>query len=80
MIKSHGGKRYTLIVRDEFSRYTRVFFLPHKSDAANNIQAVPSETRDSVPSQVATVRSDQEDEFCRGNFGDLCRSRCIIQQ
>ena len=34
VVKSHGGQRYTLIVRDEFSRYSWVYFLCHQLDAA----------------------------------------------
>ena len=33
MVKSHEGKRYTLIVHGDFSRYTWVYFMRHKSDA-----------------------------------------------
>ena len=34
-VQSIGGKRYTLIVRDDCTRLTRVYFLRHKSDAAS---------------------------------------------
>ena len=36
-VKSHGGKRYTPSVRDNFSRYTWVHFMRHKSDAAETL-------------------------------------------
>ena len=81
MIKSHGEKRYTLIVRDDFSRYMWVYFMRQESNAAETFKHILSDTRaDGVPSQVVTVRSDGGDEFCGGVFGDICRSRCIKQK
>ena len=81
VVKSHGGKRYTLIVRDDFPRYTWVYFMRHKSDAAETFKQFLSDTRaGGVPSQVVTVRSDGGGEFCGGKFADLCRSRCIKQE
>ena len=81
MVESDGGKRYTLIVRDDFSRYTWVCFMRHKSDDAETFKQFLSDTRaGGVPSQVVTVRSDGGREFCGGRFGDLCRSRCIKQE
>ena len=80
VVKSHGWKRYTLIVRDDFSRYTWVYFTRRKSDAAEILKQFLSGTHaDGVPSQVMSVRSDGDGEFCAGKFGGLCRSRCIKQ-
>ncbi|KAJ9539223.1 hypothetical protein OSB04_031956 [Centaurea solstitialis] len=36
-IQSIGGERYTLVIVDEYSRYTWVFFLRSKSDASQGI-------------------------------------------
>ena len=81
VVESDGGKRYTLIVRDDFSWYTWVYFMRHKSDAAETFKQFFSDTRaDGVPSQVVTVRSDGGGEFCGGKFGDLRRLRCIKQE
>ena len=38
VVESDGGKRCTLIVRDDFSRYTWVYFMRHKSDAAETFK------------------------------------------
>ena len=81
VVKSDGEKRYTLIVCDNFSRYTWVYFIRHKSDAAETFKQFPSDTRsDGVPSQVVIVRSDGGGQFCGRKFGGLCRSRCIKQE
>ena len=81
VVRSHGGKRYTLIVRDDFSRYTWVYFMRHKSDAPETFKQFLSDTcADGVPSQVVIVRSNGGGEFCGGNFVDLFRSRCIKEE
>ena len=81
VVKSHEEMRCTLTVRDDLSRYTWVYFMRHKSDAAETFKQFLSDTRAfGVPSQVVTVRFDGGGEFCWGKFGDLCRSRCIKQK
>ena len=81
VIKSHRGKRYTLIVRDDYPRYTWLYFMRHKSDAAEMFQQFLADTRaDGVPSLVVAVRSDGGGEFCGRKFGDPRRSRCITQE
>ena len=78
--QSIGGERYTLIVRDDCTRFTRVYFLRHKSDVAGAFESFLAEVRaDGTPSAVVTVRSDNGREFFGGDFGELCRKRGIKQ-
>ena len=68
-------------MRGDFSRYTWVYFIRHKSDAAEMFKKFVADTRaDGVPSQAVIVRSDGGGEFRGETFGDLCRSRCILQE
>ena len=63
-VQSIGGKRYTLIVRDDCTRFTRVYCFRHKSDAASAFESFLAEVRaDSTPSAVMAVRSDNGDSF-----------------
>ena len=56
---SIGGKRYTLIVRDDHTRFTRVYFLAKKSDVASAFESFLAKIRvDGTPSAVMCVRSD----------------------
>ena len=81
VVESLGRKRYTLIVREDFSRYTWVYFMRHKSDAAEMFEQFLADTRtDGVPSKVVIVRSDGGGEFRGGKFGELRRSRGIKQE
>ena len=80
-VQSIGGKRYTHIVRDDCTRFTRVYFLRHNSDAASAFESFLAEVRaDGTPSAVMAVRSDNGREFFGGAFGELCRKRGIKQE
>lgn len=51
--KSLGGNWYTLIIRDDHSRWTRVFFLKRKSDAAVAFEQYLADYRvEGVPCEV----------------------------
>ncbi|CAB1112722.1 unnamed protein product [Ectocarpus sp. CCAP 1310/34] len=63
--RSFGGNWYTLIIRDDFSHWTRVFFLKHKSDPAVGFakfladyrtKGVPCEVVSHVPTVAASSR------------------------
>ena len=80
-VPSIGGKRYTLLVRDDHTRVTRVYFLNQKSDAASAFESFLAEVRaDGTPSTAMAVRSDNGGEFFGGDFGELCRKRGIRQE
>ena len=79
-VPSIGGKRCTLIVRDCHTRWTRVYFLSKKSDAASALESFLAVVRaDGTPSAVMCVRSDNRGEISGGEFGTLCRKRVIKQ-
>ena len=71
-VQSIGGKRYTLIVRDDCTRFTRVYFLRHKSDAASAFESFLAEVRaDGTPSVVMAVLPDNGRVFWRSFRGTL---------
>ena len=48
-----------LTLKDDFSRYAWVYFLEHKSEAADAFRKFLADVRvDGVPSKVEIVRSD----------------------
>ena len=71
-VQSIGGERYTLIVRDDCTRFTRVYFLRHKSDAASAFESFLAEVRaDRTPSAAMAVLPESGREFLEelsGNF------------
>lgn len=80
-VESRGGKRYTLLIRDECCSYTWVYFIWHKSEAVQSSEKLLVDARaDRVPSEVPIVRSNNGAEFYEGAFDALCRARNITQE
>ena len=70
-VSSIGGKRSTLIVRDDHTRFTRVYFLVKKSNAASAFESFLAEVRaDGTSSVVMRVRSDNRG-YCFGGDSEL---------
>ena len=52
-VPSIGGERYTLIVRDDHTQFTRVYFLAKKSNVASAFESFLAEVRaDGTPAAV----------------------------
>ena len=80
-VPSLSGKRYVMIVKDDFSRYSWLYFLERKSDAAESFRKFLADVRaDGVPSRVETVRSDNGSEFYGGDFASVWRHFFIKQE
>ena len=80
-VQSIGGNWNTRFVRDDRTRFTRVYFLRHESDAASAFESFLAEVRaNSTPSAVMDVRSDNEREGFGGTSGELCRKRDFKQE
>ncbi|GKC15555.1 integrase, catalytic region, zinc finger, CCHC-type containing protein [Tanacetum coccineum] len=62
-VESINGKRYVLIVVDDYSRYTCVFFLHSKDEASKVIISFIKKTQVNLQLQVQRVRTDNGTEF-----------------
>ena len=70
-----------MIVKDDFTRYSWVYFLERKSDAAEAFRKFLADVRaDGVPSEAEIVRSDNGGELFGGDFGYVCRQYCTKQE
>ena len=80
-VASMGGSKYPMIVRKDFWRHARMYFVSHKYDAASAFDKFLADLRvEGTPSEVVIVRSDDGGEFMKGKFGKLCRERKIKQE
>ena len=80
-VPSLGGKRYVMIVKDDFSRFAWLYFLSRKSEAAVCFKRFLTSVRaDGVPSEVQIVRSDNGEEFFGGDFQQVCVDFMIRQE
>nr|GFA53814.1 hypothetical protein [Tanacetum cinerariifolium] len=62
-VKSINGKRYVLVIVDDYSRYTWVFFLHSKDEASEEIIYFIKKTQVNLQLQVQCVRTDNGTEF-----------------
>ena len=80
-IASVGGKHYSMIVKDDYTRRTWIYFLRHKSDAAMAFKRFLADVRaDGFPSEVQIVRSDNGGEFFGKAFRSVCDELLIKQE
>ena len=67
-----------MVIKDDFSRYAWLYFISHKSNAAEAFEQFLADLRvEGILSEVVVVRSDNGGEFNQGEFGQLCRERNI---
>ncbi|CAN0441695.1 unnamed protein product, partial [Discosporangium mesarthrocarpum] len=79
--KSLRGPHYLMIVRDDYSRLSRVYPLKKKSEASEVFKGFLSEFHlTQITCAEMTVRSDDGGEFLGGSFGALCRDFRIRQE
>nr|GEZ97840.1 integrase, catalytic region, zinc finger, CCHC-type, peptidase aspartic, catalytic [Tanacetum cinerariifolium] len=62
-VESINGKRYVLVIVDDYSRYTWVFFLHSKDEASEEIISFIKKTQVNLQLQVQCVRTDNGTEF-----------------
>ncbi|CAB1113285.1 unnamed protein product [Ectocarpus sp. CCAP 1310/34] len=80
-VASVGGNHYPMIVKDDFTRRTWIYFLKSKSDAASAFRSfLASVLADGIPSLVEIVRSDNGGEVVRGEFASVCNELLIKQE
>nr|GEV35884.1 hypothetical protein [Tanacetum cinerariifolium] len=79
-VESINGKRYVLVVVDDYSRYTWVFFLHSKDEASDVISSFIKKTRVNLQLQVQRVRIDNGTEFKNKTLAKFFDEAGITQQ
>lgn len=75
--KSLGGKRYFMVMVDDFYRYTWVSFLREKSDAFEEFKNVCMRLQTEKELSIKKIRSDHGGEFENNKFSNFCNERGI---
>lgn len=60
---SQGGNVYIMTMMDDYSRYTRIYLLQKKSEAAEKIKSFVAEMKNKFGKCVNTIRSDRGGEY-----------------
>ena len=80
-IQSVGGAFYTMLIKDDFSRFGWTYLMKQKSHAGATFDRFLNGIRDSTkPSVVECVRSDGWSEFSGGTVRELCEERGIRKE
>ena len=78
-VQTRAGKRYTLMIVDEFSRYCWVIFLRSKSEAAAEIISLIKQIELKYSRKVCQLRSDNGTEFQNATLESFCTDTGISQ-
>jgi transposase InsO family protein len=65
---SAGGNLYCLVIVDDFSRYTWVFFLHDKSEVASIFKKFAKKSQNEFDCKIKKIRSDNGKEFDNTNI------------
>ena len=71
--ESLGGKRYIIVVVDDFTRYTWVILLRSKSDAPEHIEALCTRLQNEKNLKIDQIRSDHGKEFENSYMESFCQ-------
>ena len=68
------GKKYILVMVDDYSRYAWVAFLRDKSEAFINFKDIGLKIQNEKGYPIEIIRSDREREFDNSDFLEFCHS------
>nr|KAJ0204837.1 hypothetical protein LSAT_V11C500258600 [Lactuca sativa] len=78
-VRSLGGNKYTLVIVDEFTRFTWVVFLKKKSHVAQEIISLIRKNETLIGLKVKQLRSDHGTEFRNSTLEEFCDHKGIGQ-
>ncbi|GJU22166.1 putative ribonuclease H-like domain-containing protein [Tanacetum coccineum] len=73
-------KKYCLVVTDDYSRFTWVFFLATKDETSEILKNFIKEIENLVDKKVKIIRCDNETEFKNKVMDDFCREKGIRRE
>ncbi len=74
-VQSVGGKWYVLVIVDDFSRYSWVFFMATKDEAFQHFRGLFLRLNLEFPGSLNRIRSDNGGEFKNASFEQFCNER-----
>jgi transposase InsO family protein len=79
-VRSMGGKWYVLIIVDDYSRYSCIFFLESKDEVFEHFQSLDLRLNNEHPNCLKVIHSDNVTEFRNASFDEFCLENGIDQQ
>jgi transposase InsO family protein len=72
---SIGGSKYSLVIVDDYSRFTWVFFLQEKSQTQETLKGFLRRAQNEFGLRIKKIRSDNETEFKNSQIEGFFRMR-----
>ncbi|XP_070049192.1 uncharacterized protein [Nicotiana tomentosiformis] len=69
---SRGGKRYVMVLIDDYSRFTWTLYLTSKGEAFDMFTSFVRKTQKQLGNQLASIRYDHGTEFQNAKFAEFC--------
>jgi transposase InsO family protein len=79
-VRCMGGKWYVLVIVDDYSRYSWVFFLEGKDEVFEHFRLLALRLNNEHPNCLKAIRSDNGTEFRNASFDEFCLEHGIDQQ
>ncbi|GKE20162.1 retrovirus-related pol polyprotein from transposon TNT 1-94 [Tanacetum coccineum] len=77
-VRSYGGNRYTLVIVDDYSRYTWTKFLKDKTKAFDQFEIFSKKIQNQLGCTIVSIRTDHGREFDNEvQFGEFCNANGI---
>ncbi|GJW89335.1 retrovirus-related pol polyprotein from transposon TNT 1-94 [Tanacetum coccineum] len=77
-VQSYGGNFYTLVIVDDYSRYTWTRFLKHKNEAFDHFEILSKKIQNQKGCPIISIRTDHGREFDNEvQFGAFCDANGI---
>ena len=79
-VKSIGGKYYCLVITDDYSRFSWIFFLGSNDETAGTLMDFFTQIENLFGKRVKRIRSDNNTEFKYSTVEAFCLSKGIQHQ
>ncbi|GKD40625.1 retrovirus-related pol polyprotein from transposon TNT 1-94 [Tanacetum coccineum] len=80
-VRSYGGNRYTLVIVDDYSRYTWTIFLKDKTEAFDQFKIFSKKIQNQLGCTIVSIRTDNGREFDNEvQFGEFCNANGITHK
>jgi transposase InsO family protein len=77
---SMGGKWYVLVIIDNYSLYSWVFFLERKNEVFEHFQSLALRLNNEDPNYLKVIHSDTRTELRNASFNYFCLEHGVNQQ
>jgi len=78
--KTPGNKRYVLTLIDNYSRYTIVYLIEHKSEVTEKIQNYVRNVKTKFHKPIKVIKYDQGRKYINASLKDFLRKQEIEMQ